>query len=228
MTTVITSSDGAVLSALPVSTGAGVAVLVLHGGNADSFAATRSRDLAVLRLRPVAAAIARSNPSAAVYRLRFSIRGWNDNGDAALRDARWALAVIRRQMPGSPIVVVGHSMGGRVAVRAGGDVDVAGIVLLAPWTPSDEPAQHLAGVPVVVIQAGRDRVIPVATTRPWVSRALGCGARLSVTVLPWAGHTMVRRFWVWHRLAAQGVRQVLADARDSGRATDPTENRSSQ
>ena len=99
------------------------AVLVLHGGSADSFASTRWRDLAVLRLWPVARAIARDVPDATVYRLRFSIRGWNGSGDAALRDARWALDIIRNREPGIPIVLVGHSLGGRVALRVGGDQD---------------------------------------------------------------------------------------------------------
>ena len=144
--------------------------------------------------------------------LRFSIRGWNGRGDAALRDARWALGRIRDFDPGLPIVVVGHSLGGRVAFRVGGDPDVAGVVGLTPWTPSNAPAAQLAGVPVVVIQAGRDRVIPERTTRPWLARAEHAGAQLTRTVLPWACDTMVRRFWVWHRLAAQAVRTVLAES----------------
>lgn len=214
MTGVIKSSDGAELVHSPARSGlsAVAAVLVLHGGSADSFVAARWRDPAVLRLWPVARAIARKLPDASVYRLRFSIRGWNGRGDAALRDARWALTKIRDIDPGLPIVVVGHSLGGRVAFRVGGDPDVAGVVGLAPWTPSDDPAAQLAGVPVVVIQAGRDRVIPERTTRPWLARAEHAGARLTRTVLPWAGHTMIRRFWVWHRLAAQAVRTVLAES----------------
>ena len=179
MTGVIKSSDGAELVHSPARSGrsAVAAVLVLHGGSADSFVAAHWRDPAVLRLWPVARAIARELPGATVYRLRFSIRGWNGRGDAALRDARWALGRIRDFDPGLPIVVVGHSLGGRVAFRVGGDPDVAGVVGLTPWTPSDDPAAQLAGVPVVVIQAGRDRVIPERTTRPWLARAEHAGAR---------------------------------------------------
>ncbi len=189
-----------------------VVVLVLHGGGADSTARTGWRNPAVLRLWPVARSIARTLPDSAVYLLRFSVRGWNGDGNDAIRDARWALAELRRAHPAVPIVVVGHSMGGRAAAQIGGDDGIAGLVLLAPWTPSGDPAAQLAGVPVTVIQGGRDRVIPESTTRPWMSRAELAGARLRRTLLPWAGHTMLRRFWVWHRLAADGVRSVLADS----------------
>jgi predicted esterase len=213
MTPVIKSSDGAALIRSPARSGqqAAVAVLVLHGGSADSFAPTHWRDLAVLRLRPIAGAIGRAVPEAAVYRLRLSTRGWNGRGETALRDARWAMATIRELEPGKPIVLVGHSMGARVALRIGGDDDVAGVVALTPWVPSDDPATQLAGVPVIVIQAGRDRVISEPTTRPWLSRAEKAGTRLTREVLPWAGHTMLRRFWVWHRLAADGVRTVITE-----------------
>ncbi len=215
----IKSSDGAALIRSPAGSGksAAVAVLVIHGGSADSFAPTHWRDLAVLRLRPVARAVGRAVPDAAVYRLRLSTKGWNGRGEAALRDARWAMATMREREPGKPIVLVGHSLGARVALRIGGDDDVAGVVALTPWIPSDDPAAQLAGVPVVVIQAGRDRVIPEPTTRPWLSRAEKAGARLNRQVLPWAGHTMLRRFWVWHRLAADGVRTVITESRAVGR-----------
>ena len=225
---VINSDDGAALSqtsAKPSRTGpeAGAqrVVLVIHGGGTDSFAVARWRNLAVLRLWPFARVIARRDPSAAVYRLKFSIRGWNQNGEAALRDARWALQTMRDRHPGLPIVLVGHSMGGRVALLTGGDPDVAGVVLLAPWAPSDEPAAQLAGVPTVIVRGGRDRIIPPATTDPWIARARHLGAVVSETMLPWAGHAMLRRFWVWHRLAADGVASVLAADLTTATADQP-------
>lgn len=214
----ITSATGAALAAVstPVRSRAQpviASVLVLHGGSPDSVTPTQWRDPAVLRLWPVARAIAHGVPDVTVQRLRFSVRGWNGNGAAAIADARWALAQLRALRPGLPIVVVGHSMGGRVAARIGGDAGVAGLVLLAPWVPSGDPADQLADVPVVMVQGGRDRSIPLVTTEPWISHAQNAPATISRTVLPWAEHTMLLRFWVWHELAAAGVRTVLAQPR---------------
>lgn len=215
-----TSASGAALAAVSSSARSGTepavaAVLVLHGGSPDSVVPTQWRNLAIVRLWPVARAIARHVPGVIVHRLRFSVRGWNGNGASAIADARWALEQLRRLHPGLPIVVVGHSMGGRVAAQVGADPDVAGLVLLAPWVPSGDPADQLAGVPVDIVQGGRDRSIPLATTQPWISHAENAPATISRTVLPWGEHTMLLRFWVWHRLAAAGVRTVLSQARAS-------------
>lgn len=217
----IQSPAGAALSPVARPPAAPTAVvLVLHGGSADNAAGTRWRDPAVLRLMPVARVIARTVPTASVHRLRFSVRGWNNDGSAALRDARWALGRLSGQYPGVPIVLVGHSMGARVALHAGGDPGVAGAVLMAPWAPSSDPAAQLAGKSVVILQGGRDRVVPEATTRPWKARAEMAGARITRTLLPWGEHTMLLRFWVWHRLAAQGVLDVLDSAAQAAPAGD--------
>ncbi len=212
--------DGAVLSTTSAPAAANAVVLILHGGGADSFQPTRWCSLAVLRMIPFARAVARRDRSAAVYRLRFSIRGWNGDGSAALRDARWALATLRERHPGAPIVLLGHSLGGRVALLTGGDPDVTGVVLLAPWAPSDAPVQQLEGRTVVVIRGGRDRVIPPRTTDPWVARLANSAAVLTQQLLPWGGHAMLRRFWVWHRLAADGVIDIL-----QGRISSPGRRR---
>ena len=185
------------------------AVLVLHGGSADSLVPTQWRNLAILRLWPVARVVARRVPDVTVHLLRFSVRGWNGDGRTAISDARWALDRMRVLHAGLPIVAVGHSMGGRVAAQIAGDPDVVGAVLLAPWVPAGDPADQLAGVPVVAVQGGRDRTIPLPTTTAWMSDAESAGAIVTRTVLPWAGHAMLRGFWVWHRLAARGVRTVL-------------------
>lgn len=210
----INSPDGAALSmtSAPETSApdaASAVVLVVHGGGADSFQITRWRDLAVLRMVPFARAVARAERSSAVYRLKLSIRGWNGDGSAALRDARWALKSLRERHPDRPMVVIGHSLGGRVALLVGGDPDVVGVVLLAPWAPSHEPVRQLAGRGVVVIRGGRDRVIPPRTTDPWLNRLVNSSAAVTQQMLPWAGHAMLRRFWVWHRLAARGVHDIL-------------------
>jgi predicted esterase len=176
ITEVIKSPDGAALSLVSSPATVNALVLVLHGGTTRSQASAKWRNLPVLRLWPVARVIARKVPTAAVYRLRFAVRGWNGDGAAAIRDARWAMAAMRERHPDLPVVVVGHSMGGRTALHVGGDQQVAGVVLLAPWTPPEDPAGQVAGRPVVLVQGGRDRTTPDSETRHWMARAELAGA----------------------------------------------------
>ena len=89
-----TQRHGARLSTTSCPAQPTAAVLVFHGGAADSTAPVSRFSPAVLRLIPVARAIARAEPSVAVYRLRFGVRGWNGLGTDVLADAHQALADI--------------------------------------------------------------------------------------------------------------------------------------
>ena len=98
--------------------GARAVVLVLHGGRANSTEAS-PRGAAYLRMVPFAAAVAAGHRDVAVWLLRYRVRGWNGPAEDPLHDARWALDEARRLHPGAPIVLIGHSMGGRVDHRPG-------------------------------------------------------------------------------------------------------------
>lgn len=187
-------------------------MLVFHGGSADSTMKVAPLSLAVLRLVPVAWTVARKVPTAAVYRLRFSVRGWNGDGAAVLDDAKWALQEIEAEHPGLPIVVVGHSLGGRVAMHVAGWTGVVGAVGLAPWVEPTDPVEQVAGVPLAIIQGTNDRMVPEPSTRAWLRRARDAGARVDSTLIEGAGHAMLRYFWRWHRLTADGVSSVLTSA----------------
>lgn len=184
-------------------------VLVLHGGSEQSALPVPWWSLAVLRLRPVARAVARRNPTAEVYRLRFAGQGWNGSGDAPIRDARWALGELAAEHGPLPTVLVGHSMGARTALRLAEQQPVAGVVALAPWITWDDPVAGLAGVRLVVVQGDDDQTTPEPPTRPWFDAAAEAGAVVSRTVIGGAGHAMVRQWRRWHRLAAEGVAGVL-------------------
>lgn len=214
------------MSAIRTPSAATAAVLVLHGGSADSTEPVGAFSLAALRLLPVARAIARAHRDAAVYRLRNAVKGWNGDGATVLTDARAAVASITAAHPSVPVVLVGHSLGGRVAVHlaagAGPVVGpVVGAVGLAPWLEPGDPVTGLAGVPLAVVQGTNDRMIPTRSTEPWLARATRAGVRLRRTVVDGGEHTMLRHYRRWHRDCVDGVRWVLATAADPASATPP-------
>lgn len=210
---VVSSLPRAVLRTVAERPEADLAVLVLHGGSSDSVEPVRNTSLAAARLAPVAWAIARGPGRPAVYRLRNSVRGWNGDGAAVLGDAREAVDRISRQSgrPDRPIVLVGHSLGGRVAFRLAGPVGstpVVGAVGLAPWAVERDPVEHLRGVPLAVIQGTADRMIPMTSTRPWLARAAAAGAELDETIIDGGDHTMLRGWRRWHAATVAGVSWV--------------------
>jgi len=188
------------------------AVLVLHGGAADSTMQVMPLSLAVLRLVPVARAVAAQVPDAAVHRLRFSVRGWNGDGAGVLGDARRAVRALADRYPGLPIVLVGHSLGGRVALRLAAEPGVVGAVGLAPWAEPTDPVDHLAAVPLTIIQGDRDRIVPERSTRAWLARAELAGAVIDSSIITGGGHAMLRHWRRWHDLTADGVRSVVGAA----------------
>jgi alpha/beta superfamily hydrolase len=180
-------------------------VLLLHGGEERSLIRSR-RGLAYARMVPFAWAIARASQGrrVAVWLLRYRYRGWNEPDRHPVQDARWALDEARRRHPGAPIVLVAHSMGGRVALRVADDPDVVGICALAPWIEDDEPVTRPAGARVFIAHGDRDR-----TTEP--ANSLAYAARIGATFLsvPGDGHPMLRRWPTWTALVVGFVRDVL-------------------
>ena len=183
-------------------------VLVLHGGRELSTDPVRARQLAVLRMLPFARRIARRGGGrVAVARLRYASRGWNATlGDPApVSDAEWALRQLTQRFPGRPIGLVGHSMGGRAALRVGGHPEVRGIAALAPWLPNHEPVHQLAGRRVLLMHGSADRMTSPAGTEAFAGRLEAAGAAVSLVSVYGEGHAMLRRAQLWHELAAQFV-----------------------
>jgi len=138
--------------------------------------------------------------------LRHSVLGWNDG--EPVREAREALAAVQAARPGSPIVVAGHSMGARTAVRVAEDPAVAGVVALAPWFPSDEPVDPVAGKRLRVAYAAWDHTCPFSSMATFLD-----GARrvADVTTRSMGNdvHAMLRR-GRWARFVTEQVRDLTA------------------
>jgi dienelactone hydrolase len=195
-------------------------VLVLHGGRELSTDPVRARQLAVLRMIPFARRIARRGAGrVAVARLRYASRGWNAaaGSPAPVADAEWALQQLTERFPGLPIGLVGHSMGGRTALRIGGHPQVRGVVALAPWLPASEPVSQLAGRRVLLMHGSADRMTSPAGTAAYAGRIEAADAAVSLVTVYGEGHAMLRRAQLWHELTAQYVLStVLEDFEPAG------------
>lgn len=193
-----------------VTTDEPVAVaLVLHGGQRSSYAPTKDHQLAVARARPFVQAIHHREPSFAVARLRYRLRGWNEPHAHPMQDVAFALDHLTEAYPDRPVVLVGHSLGGRAAIRAAGHPSVVGAVALAPWLAGQEPVGQLEGRSLVIIHGLRDKLTDPRASLAYATHARDHATEVACVQLVRTEHTMMRRARLWHRLAADYV-SVLA------------------
>ena len=185
-------------------------VLMLHGGKDRSAQPVDGKSASWRRSAAMARTIAPelSAAGAAVRLLRYEQRGWN--GGAPVVDARWALEEVRRELGDLPVVLLGHSMGGRTAVHVADDPQVRGVVALAPWLPGDEPAGALRGRTLVAAHGRRDKITSARATAAYVERARAAGADARFVDMGRAGHYMFRRISAWNSLAASESLAALA------------------
>lgn len=187
-------------------------VLVLHGGQEHSEEPVRDRHASWWRM----ALMARSLRGFAVERdlavvlLQYRVRGWNGPVDPApVRDARWALDRLTTAHPGVPVILLGHSMGGRTACHAAQDPHVLGVVALAPWLPDGEPTTGMTGRHLRVMHGTRDKWTSAHRSQDYVERCQRVAASASWCSLPGAGHFMLRRVSTWRRFVEDSVEEIL-------------------
>jgi pimeloyl-ACP methyl ester carboxylesterase len=199
------------------------AVLVLHGGKANSVDRVRPDQLTVRRMQPFVRTLTALDDDLAVGQMRYRHRGWNSSHGDPVADVEFALAAIAAHYGPVPVVLVGHSMGGRAALRAAGHASVRGVVALAPWLPGMEPVEQLAGRDLVVVHGTRDRTTSPRASARFVERAAPVVRRVACLQVPWSGHGMLLRAELWHHLTADFVDAIVrdesfADAIDHARA----------
>ncbi|WP_372351031.1 alpha/beta fold hydrolase [Streptomyces sp. KL116D] len=186
------------------------AVLFLHGGRADSRSPSRPWHLAALRIRPFLKAVAAALPDDVLLgQVRYRVRGWNGTDADALHDARLALRELSRLADDVPVILVGHSMGGRAALGAASDARVRAVVALAPWLPEGEPVAHLRGKEVVVLHGDRDQVTDPHASAVFVQRARTAGSQAQLHLVPGGDHAMLRGSAHWHRTTAWTVASLV-------------------
>ncbi|MFF5495007.1 alpha/beta fold hydrolase [Streptomyces aquilus] len=189
----------------------GAAVLVLHGGRAASVRATRPWQLAALRMDPFVREVTSALPrqDVLVAQVRYRLRGWNGPHADPLQDTRRALDELADLVGPVPTVLLGHSMGGRAALRAAGHPRVIGVVALAPWWPPGEPVRQLEGRRLIALHGARDRVTSPADSADCVRRARNAAAQAGMAVVGGGDHAMLRRHRFWQRTAAALVAHLL-------------------
>lgn len=190
-------------------------VVLLHGGQEASRDRVQNRHASWWRMallgRSLEGFAQREHLGLALVQNRY--RGWNDpHNPDPVRDARDALHQVAEEHPNVPLVLVGHSMGGRTACRVADHPAVAGIVGLAPWLPDGEPVGAIAGRNLHVIHGTRDRWTSPSASRRYVERAEPIARAATWESLPGVGHFMFRRVSRWRQFMEQGVRASLSPA----------------
>jgi len=137
-----------------------------------------------------------------VSRVRYRFRGWNPGRLDALRDARTALDRIRETVDPADIVVVGHSMGARVAAHLATSGDVGAVVALAPWWPAGDADLIPSGCRLLTMHGTADTWTDPVASQQQTSRAAARGVDAEWVPVDRAGHFLVRNFALWHRLTA--------------------------
>lgn len=187
------------------------AVVVLHGGQSVSTGPTSPVQPSVLRMIPLARSIrhALRGSGVVVIRPRFRLRGWNGEEASPVDDLSELLEDMSGRLGSVPVVLIGHSMGARAALRAAGHPLVSAVAALAPWLPPGEPVRQLVGRRILLAHASADHVVRPDWTWAYAERARSVGPVTEIEVRG-ADHAMLRRARLWHRLAAEFTSLSLA------------------
>lgn len=177
-------------------------VLLLHGGKERSYDKSEPMHYSARRMRPFARALHRrgARHGVAVWTVRYRVRGWNEPDLSPVADARWALEEVRRRHGDVPVVLLGHSMGGRVAVRVLDDPSVVAMVALAPWLPH-EPVEVARDRDVLVAHAVVDSWTSPQASLAWAEQVRAVARSVSYVRIRRTGHFLLRRQRLWTQLA---------------------------
>ncbi|RBY92341.1 alpha/beta hydrolase [Blastococcus sp. TBT05-19] len=206
------------LESRPASTTPRAVALFCHGGTVASVEPPKERALSLVRMRAIEQFVSGTGGHAGLttHLLRYRVAGWNGAAADAYADVRWAIDVIRAEHPDLPVVLVGHSMGGRAVLRAGGHDGVSAVCALAPWTPPGEPVEHLRDRSVTIVHGRGDRWVPARLSEEFAARAVDAGAHVARFTVA-GGHSMLRHAHRWHTfvsdvvLAGAGLAPVPGD-----------------
>jgi pimeloyl-ACP methyl ester carboxylesterase len=193
-------------------------VLILPGGRPRSTASSRTWQLANQRM---AWSLRRNlNPGITIHRVQYHLRGWNSPNLDALRDAENALFRLRREAGSANVVLVGHSMGARVAVHLAAANDIDGVVALAPWWPHNDADLLPTSCRLLTIHGTADTWTDPRASQVQTQWARERGADARWVGVPDAGHYLMRDVRLWHRLTTRFVAEQLQQPHSELEGTD--------
>lgn len=185
--------------------------LMLHGGSPFNTDPVGRLHPPALVMVPFAAALRRRTRGLVrPALLRYAVQGWNGVRRSPVVDARWALGELAERFPGTPIALVGHSMGGRVALELAPDERVRVVVGLAPWYAEGYPAASFVGTPLLVLHGDEDRITDARTSEELVRRVQALGGDATFESIH-DSHAMLRRPTQWHARTAAFLATRLGD-----------------
>jgi pimeloyl-ACP methyl ester carboxylesterase len=189
-------------------------VLMLHGGASRGVDPVGPRSASFWRTSAMRNAIEKKvlDQGLSLWLLRFGVRGWNAGLGAEpspVPDARWALDQAAGEHPDVPVVLLGHSMGGRTAMRVAGHDSVVGVVALAPWLERSDPVRTLAGRHLIAGHGSRDRITSARATRAYVEQARQVAASARFVDMGRLGHYMLHKPRQWNRFALESTLEVF-------------------
>ena len=213
------------------SPGVQAAALLLHGGRQHDDRPVERQHASWLRMAVLARSLSRAvgPEGVAVVLVRYRTRGWNAEpgaDPAPVADGRWALRWLRANYGDVPVVLVGHSMGGRAACALADADGVSGVVALAPWLPAGESVGPATGQRLVLAHGSLDRWTSPTASLEWSRRARRAGARVARYELGPVGHFMFSRLAQWNGLVRDaalgllGLRPLPADMSQALSAAD--------
>ena len=183
--------------------------LLLHGGAEDSFHRTYKQSPPVLRMVAVARSIERgAQGRIATAVLRDAVRGYNGDARSPVHDAQWALARLRELYPGTPLALVGHSMGGRVALELAGAEGVVSVVGMAPWIPHLYDVAPFLDRHTLLLHGRKDVITDPRKSARLAELIAQAGGDARSVQLPDA-HAMLLKARAWHRHTTEFLRETL-------------------
>ena len=118
---------------------------------------------------------------------------------------------MREHFDAAKIVVVGHSMGGRVAAHLSASGDVGAVVALAPWWLRDDADLIPNTCRLLVMHGAADTWTDPHSSYRQTLRARDRGVDAQWVPIEGAGHYLLRQWPRWHQLTAQFAASQLSE-----------------